>query len=353
MDLVSPLLTAGTLSQRSFAVSLNAVNLRRRDFLGLLGAGAFTAACPASAFAATVAKRSIPGRSVIPAALTPLDEKLALHLADFRRHIATLAAVPGVTAIMVNGAAGHDNTLTRDERRRLIAEAVAAVGPRVAIMAALRETKDDSTLAPFARDAEAEGAHALVIMPPTNKADETWERARIRFDHALAASTLPVAFYQTGYDTETLTRLAALPPVFAIKEGSGSPAVFERNMRSVRALGRDVAIWTTHSSWLLSDLALGADGLLSGMGSVAAELQVALAEAVWRSDLAAARKINDRLFPLTQVFYRPGSDAHSRMKYALKKLGRFQHDLVRPPRKSIDDAERAAIDRALSQSGLI
>ena len=328
------------------------MNFPRRNFLASLGAGALALACPPSALAAASPRRVIPRRSVIPAALTPLDENLGLDLPDFRRHIAALAAVPGVTAIMVNGAAGHDNTLTRDERRRLVAEAVAAAGPRVAIMAALRETKDDPTLAPFARDAEAEGAHALVVMPPANKADEAWDHARIRFDHALSASTLPVAIYQTGYDTETLTKLAALPPVFAIKEGNGSPAVFERNMRSVRALGRNVAIWTTHSSWLLSDLALGADGLLSGMGSVAADLQVALAEAVWRSDLAAARMVNDRLFPLTQAFYRPGQDAHSRMKYALKKLGRIKHDLVRPPRKPIDDADRAVIDRALAASGL-
>jgi 4-hydroxy-tetrahydrodipicolinate synthase len=285
--------------------------------------------------------------------LTPLDDNLRVDVADFRRHIAALAAVPGVTAIMVNGAAGHDSTLTRDERRRLVAEAVATAGTRVSILAALRETKDTPTLAPFAQDAAAEGAHALVVMPPANKADQAWDRARTRFDGVFSASDLPVAIYQTGYDTETLTRLAALPPVFAIKEGNGSPSVFERNMRSVRALDRGVAIWSTHSSWLLADLAVGADGLLSGMGSVTADLHVALAEAVWRSDLAAARKVNDRLFPLTQAFYRPGQDAHTRMKYALTRLGRMKNDHVRPPRKPNTDADRAAIDRALRESGLL
>ena len=328
------------------------MNLHRRDFLAGFGASALALAAGSSAHAAA-APRRIPRRSVIPAALTPLAADLGLELNDFRRHIATLAAVPGVTAIMVNGASGHDNTLTRDERRRLLAEAVASAGPRVAILAALRETKTEPSLASLARDAAAEGADALVVMPPPNKADEAWERARVRFDQVLSVSSLPVAIYQTGYDTETLTRLAALPPVFAIKEGSGSPAVFERNLRAVRALGRDVAIWSTHSSWLLADLALGADGLLSGMGSVAAELQVALAEAVWRSDLATARQVSDRLFPLTQVFYRPGQDAHTRMKYALKKLGRFQHDVVRPPRQPVDAADRAAIDRALGLAGLL
>ena len=324
----------------------------RRDFLAQLGAAGAAAVLPRELRGAPAA-RAIPRRAVIPAALTPLDENLGLALADFRRHIAALAAVPGVAAIMVNGASGHDATLTRDERRRLLGEAAAAAGPRVAVLAALRESPETKSLAPLAQDAAAEGAHALVIMPPSSKADEAWERARARFEPVMAASPLPIAIYQTGYDTETLTRLAALPPVFAIKDGSGTPALFEKNLRAVRALGRDTAMWTTHSSWLLADLATGADGLLSGMGSVAPELQVALAEAVWRSDLAAARAVNDRLFPLTQAFYRPGQDAHTRMKYALKRLGRISHDHVRPPRRPVDEADRQIIDRALRDSGLL
>jgi 4-hydroxy-tetrahydrodipicolinate synthase len=328
-----------------------AMSLPRRDFLATLALG--TVALTAATRAGAKSPRPIPRRAVIPAALTPLDETLALDLPDWRRHIATLAAVPGVTAIMVNGASGHDNTLTRDERRRLLAEALAAAGPRVAILAALRETKTEPSLAPFAQDAAAEGADAMVIMPPADKAELAWDRARVRFDRALSASTLPVAIYQTGYETETLLQLAALPPVFAVKEGSGTPAVFERNLRALRGLDRGLAVWTTHSSWLLADLALGADGLLSGMGSVAAELQVALAAAVERSDLAAARVVNDRLFPLTQAFYRPGQDAHTRMKYALHALGRFKTDRVRPPRQAVDAEDRARIDRALRESGLL
>ena len=327
------------------------MTLPRREFLRTLTLG--SVGLVASSGNAANAPRPIPRRSVIPAALTPLDESLELHMADWRRHIAALAAVPGVTAIMVNGASGHDNTLTRDERRRLLAEALIAAGPRVAILAALRETKTETSLAPFAQDAAAEGADAMVIMPPADKADLEWDRARVRFDRALSASPLPVAIYQTAYDTDTLVQLAALPRIFAVKEGSGAPAVFERNLRALRALNRGIAVWTTHSSWLLADLAVGADGLLSGMGSVAAELQVALAAAVERSDLAAARVVNDRLYPLTQAFYRPGQDAHTRMKYALHKLGRVSTDRVRPPRQSVDAADRTRIERALRDSGLL
>jgi 4-hydroxy-tetrahydrodipicolinate synthase len=231
--------------------------------------------------------------------------------------------------------------------------ASALAGSRVSILAALRENAEARSLAPLAQDATAEGAYALVLMPPADKSALAWPRALERCTEISSVSPLPLAIYQTGYDTETLTRLAALPAVFAVKEGSGNPAVFERNLRALRGLSRPIAVWSTHSSWLLADLAVGADGILSGMGSVAAELHVALAEAVWRSDLAAARQVNDRLFPLTQAFYRPGQDAHTRMKHALVRLGRMKNDRVRPPRLPNTDADRAIIERALRESGML
>lgn len=290
--------------------------------------------------------------AVIPAALTAFDDHQRLDVMDFRRHILALAKVPGVSAIMVNGAAGHDGALSRDERRRLLGEALAAVGGRVPIIAALRENADHPTLAPFAKDAEAEGAHAMTVMPPAAEADFAWEAARVRCDQACSASSLPVIIYQTRYATETLVRLAALPAVRAVKEGNGSPAVFAVNLRALHALDKPVAVWSTHSSWLLADLALGADGILSGMGSVAAELLVALAEAVADSDLVRARTIDDRIFPLARVLYRPGQDPHVRMKYALQKLGRQTHNAIRPPSSPLDQAERLAIDQALAASGI-
>jgi 4-hydroxy-tetrahydrodipicolinate synthase len=323
----------------------------RRSVLHAVGLGVMAAAVGAASGPPARSVKRIPIKGVIPAALTPFDADGAVHLKAYRRHIKAIAAVAGVTAIMVNGAAGQDGALSREERRSLVAQAMEAVGERTPILAALRENPKAS-LGQLAKDASDEGASAVILMPPPNKSDVAWEGASGRCQEVFDAMSLPVALYQTGYTTETLVRLASLPPVFAIKEGSGDPAIFERNMRAVRALGRNVAIWSTNSRWLLADLAVGADGILSGMGSIAADLHVALAEAVWRSDLAAARSVNDRLFPLTQAFYRPGNDAHTRMKYALKKIGRWENDFVRPPLKPLDEAERTIIDRALQESGV-
>ena len=333
--------------------------MKRNQFIVSMGASVISLLSgssnkvPLAQIARNSGKGMIPRKAIVPAALTPIDEDGKVDIVEFKRHMRTLADVRGVSAIMVNGGSGHDKTLTRDERRKLLYEALATVGDRVPIIAAIRESEECPTLEPLAKDVQREGAHAMTIMPPASEEGFLWEFARKRFEDACSASSLPVVIYQSRYATETLSQLANLPPVFAVKEGSKDPSTFERNMRALHSLGKDVAVWSTHSKWLLADLATGADGILSGMGSVAADLHVALAEAVEASDLTVARQINDLIFPLSQVFYRPGQDAHVRMKYALKKLGRQKHDFVRPPFQPVNQVERLAIDNALLQSGLL
>ena len=65
-----------------------------------------------------------------------------------------------------------------------------------------------------------------------------------------------------------------VPAVRAIKDWCNDPAQHERQIRLLQSRARPVNVLTTHSAWLLSSLVLGCDGLLSGSGSVIADLQV-------------------------------------------------------------------------------
>ncbi len=112
-------------------------------------------------------------------------------------------------------------------------------------------------------------------------------------------------------------------------------------------------VLTTHSSWLFSSLVLGCKGLLSGAGSVIADLQSALFRAVQANDLARARQLNERIFPIAQAFYAdPFVDMHNRMKEALVILGRIPCAAVRPPLVKLSDAEIARIREALRQANV-
>src|SRR5829696_4899755 len=127
----------------------------------------------------------------------------------------------------------------------------------------------------------------------------------------------------------------------------------ERNIRGLQGLSRPVTVLTTHSAWLLSSLVLGCDGLLSGAGSVIADLQVALFEAVRANDLARARAVSDRIWPITEAFYAPPFlDMHNRMKEMLFLLGRLPPAVVRPPLVKLPAPEIERLRRAIAAAGL-
>ncbi|HKZ02725.1 MAG TPA: dihydrodipicolinate synthase family protein, partial [Pyrinomonadaceae bacterium] len=129
---------------------------------------------------------------------------------------------------------------------------------------------------------------------------------------------------------------------------------YERNLRALRGTGRSVAMLSSYTMSLFASYVLGADGSISGMGSVTADLHVQLYAAVRRGDVETARRLNDRLDPLVRVFYAPPFvDMHNRMKEALALLGRIDKAVVRPPLQRIGEPEREQIRQALVQSGLM
>ncbi|MBT2334823.1 dihydrodipicolinate synthase family protein [Variovorax paradoxus] len=297
-----------------------------------------------------------------PATLTPFapdgrvdDDALAAHVRD-------VAGTPGVRAVVVNGHAGEATSLDRAERAQVVRVAVSAAG-EVPVVAGV--VADDTRYAcALARDAAQAGASALLLFPPAVFAQGAAARpdmARRFVSEVAAASSLPIVLFQLSrasglaFSTDTLVQLCTeVPAIVAVKEGSDIPEFYEDNLRALRALPRPVTLLSSSNSWLFASLAYGVDGILSGLGSVAAGLLVALHEAVARSDLAAARAINERLVPLCRAFYRaPYLDAHNRMKTALHLLGRLPHPDPRPPLLPVPADDTARIRAALLASGLL
>ena len=128
---------------------------------------------------------------------------------------------------------------------------------------------------------------------------------------------------------------------------------YERNLRALRGSGRPVAMLSSFTMSLMATFVLGADGCISGMGSVAADLQAELLAAVNARDLGQAHRLNERLAPLVNVFYAPPFvDMHNRMKEALVMLGRIPAAHVRPPLMPVSDEERHRLRLALRAAGL-
>src|SRR5499427_9546115 len=298
---------------------------------------------------------------VIPAVLLPFAEDLSIDESAFRKHLTDVAGVQGLTAITVNAHSTEVASCSFEEQRRVLDIARDEIGDKLPIVNGVWA---DGSLeaARIARMAADGGASALLVFPPAPfTMGQSPEMALAHFKRIADASDLPIIVFQyplatgQGYPRDTLLKMCEqVPTIRAIKDWAGNVPQHEMHIRVLQSLPRPVNVLTTHSAWLFSSLVLGCNGLLSGSGSVIADLQSQLFAAVQANDLKTARAVNDRIYPLAKVFYAdPWADMHNRMKEALVLLGRLPRAVVRPPLVKLGRPEIERIRAALVESRML
>ncbi|MCF8478545.1 MAG: dihydrodipicolinate synthase family protein [Pseudolabrys sp.] len=298
---------------------------------------------------------------VIPAVLLPFENDLSIDEASFRGHLRDVASVEGLSAITINAHSTEVASCTFDEQRRVLDIAQDEVGGKLPLVNGVWA---DGSLeaARIARMAEAGGASALLVFPPAPfTLGQNPAMALAHVKHIADAADLPLIVFQyplatgQGYPKDTLLKMCEqVPTIRAIKDWIGNVPHHEWHVETLQNLKSPVNVLTTHSSWLFSSLVLGCNGLLSGSGSVIADLQAQLFRAVQANDLAKAKELHDRIAPTAQVFYAdPFVDMHNRMKEALVLLGKLPRAVVRPPLVKLEGAEIARIRMALIGAGLL
>jgi len=300
-------------------------------------------------------------QGVIPAVLLPFHEDLSIDQPSFRAHLSDVAAVQGLSAITINAHSTEVASCTFDEQKGVLAIAKDEIGDRLPIVHGVY-AEGSLEAARIAKMAADGGAAALLVFPPGPfTMGQRPEMAVEHFRRVSDAADLPIIAFQyplaggQGYPLATLLKIIeAVPRVAAIKDWCASPQLHERQIRALQSLNPPVNVLTTHSSWLMSSLVMGCNGLLSGSGSVIADLQAKLFKAVRANDLATAKEINDRIWPAAEAFYsEPWVDMHNRMKEALVMMGKLPRATVRPPLVKIPQAEVERIRKALIAARLL
>jgi len=298
---------------------------------------------------------------VIPAVLLPFENDLSIDEPNFRKHLCDVASVEGLSAITLNAHSTEVASCTFDEQRRVLDVAQGEIGDKLPIVNGVWA---DGSLeaARIAKMAAQGGASALLVFPPAPfTMGQNAAMALAHFKRIADATDLPLIVFQyalstgQGYPKDTLLKLCEeVPTIRAIKDWIGNVPHHDWHVRTLQNLARPVNVLTTHSAWLFSSLVLGCNGLLSGSGSVIADLQAKLFRAVQGNDLAQAKLLADRIEPMARVFYAdPFVDMHNRMKEALVLLGKLPRAAVRPPLVKLERAEIARIRQALIDAGLL
>lgn len=291
----------------------------------------------------------------------PMTEDFRPDLPALRRY-ARWIAEQGVTGVTVNADTGEGAHLTLEERVEVVMAVKAEVGDEVLVASGLiaAYTEQAVQLATALRDA---GADALLVfsIPAFNGRPLSPELVFRYFD-AVGRVGLPlIAFNLTPslggvvFAPGVVARLTDLASLQALKEASFDAVSYVATRDALRSAAPDVAFLSGCDNFMCESFVLGADGALLGYAGLAARLTCDVFEAVRDDRFKDAQDLNrSRMQPLAEVLFgAPVRNSRARIKEGLRMLGVLERAAVRPPLESLDDDERFALRRAMTQAGLL
>lgn len=275
------------------------------------------------------------------ATVLPFHENGAIDWAGYEAVLAHCARPETTDCVFVNGHAGEATALTATERAEVIRRTRDHIGRDRMLLAGVVPTGYPEAVIQSEAAREA-GADVAVIFPAEALGGgNAGTAAGVRFMEKLAADLddMPLSVFQFplasgfGFSTDVLARMAQIPQVVAIKEGSATILAYDENRRAIKAVAPDVAILPSNFHFFFAQLALGGDGILSGLASLVPDLLADLWKASQANDLTAMRSANERLYPVVRAIYGPAPvvDMHTRMKDGLRLMGIIGHSAPRLP----------------------
>ena len=239
---------------------------------------------------------STPWRGVHVATALPFRDDLAVDYDAYAEHVRFLAD-NGCDGVCPNGSLGEYQTLSDEERARVVTTAVQAappgfgVMPGVAAYGALQSRR-------WIEQAARAGAGCVLLLPPnTYRADDETVVDHYR---TAAAVGLPIVAYNNPYDTkvdlrpELLARLYGEGLIVAVKEFSGDP----RRGYEIAELAPGLDLLVGADDVLLELGVAGAVGWIAGYPNAIPHSTVELYQLVTSGDIAKALPIYRDLHPL-------------------------------------------------------
>jgi len=256
----------------------------------------------------------------------------------------------GVHGVVATGSTGEAATLTREERRRIVAAAVEESRGRGFVVAGTG-TNDTAVSIELSRDARDAGVDGLMVVTPYyNKPSPAGLEAHYR---AISeAVDLPILAYnvpgRTGYNLPPAmaARLASVPNVVALKEASGS---VDQGL-DVMAAAPDLTFLSGEDSLTLPLVAVGARGVVSVAGHLIGDTLRAMIEAHERGEVEEARRLNRMVLRVTRAMFLESNPGP--VKYAMSRLGWMANEL-RPPLAPVTPETAARIDAVLDELGTV
>ena len=274
----------------------------------------------------------------------------AVDESAFQEHVAWQLG-QGTHGLVPIGTTGECPALEDDEQERLIALCVEVAKGRAPVIPGTGFNSTAHTIHATKVAKKAGADAALVVCPYYNK--PTQEGLYLHFKAVHDAVDFPIVIYnipgRTAVDMSnaTMARLAKLPNIVGVKDATNDLA---RPLKMRVEIDGEFSLLSGEDATAVAYLAQGGDGVISVTANVAPGLCSEMHEAWQKGNVAAVRRINERLIPLHDALFAETSPVP--VKYAAALLGRCTPE-VRQPLCELMPATKERVEGAMRGAGLI
>lgn len=298
------------------------------------------------------------GRILLPL-VTPFDRNEEVDYEKYGQLAEYVIAKKYCDSLIVSGTTGEFNTLTVDERAKLLETALKAAAGKVPVIAGVGCASTRETVA-LAQKAEKIGADCIMIVAPfycKPTQDAVYEHFKIVHD----ATNLPILLYNipifTGInmEPELVRRLAALPRVVGIKDEAGlNPIQITDYYLATKSVKPDFLLFNGDDLMLMPTIPQGAVGIVSGGAHLVGDRIRKVFDLYESGKNAEAMEVYRDIFRLFRGFGVNGRVHPNPMLRAAIEV--VTGITIGPPRRPLDpitDAERRFLMELLKEVRLI
>jgi len=257
----------------------------------------------------------------------------------------------GIHGLVPCGTTGESPTLSHDEHKRVVSICIDQVKKRVPVVAGAgsNSTAESLELTQHVQDAGAD--YALIITPYYNK--PTQEGLYQHYKTIASQTKIPIVVYNVPGRTslnllpETMARLSELPNIVGLKDATGD---LKQGAKTLELCGDKIAVLSGDDFTVLPLLAIGGQGVISVVSNVVPADMAGMCNAFFKGDLAAARKLHFKMWPLMEAMFYETSPTP--VKTALKMIGQITGE-VRQPLCPLSQANETRLRQVMQKYGLI
>jgi 4-hydroxy-tetrahydrodipicolinate synthase len=274
-----------------------------------------------------------------------VDEQCLVDLIEF--HIAN-----GTHGIVPCGTTGESATLSHEEHHRVVELTIKTVNGRVPVVAGSgsNSTAEAIDLTRHAKQAGADGV--LMVSPYYNKPSQ--EGLYQHYKAVAEAVDIPIILYNVPSRTssnilpQTVARLAQIGNIAGIKEAT---ADLNQISEVIRLCPDDFAVLSGDDFTSMPTVLIGGKGVISVTSNVAPKDMSDMMSAALAGDLARARALHYKLFPLMQAMFYDTNPVP--VKKSLELMGKIKSGTPRLPLYPMNDEALSRLKTALANYGLI